>query len=192
MPESVLLHTCCAPCLSQCLMVLTGQDEWEGVLNENPSFSFVVYFDNPNIQPNSEYDKRKEALKKLMLDFPAIPTLQDNSESRRSGWNDMAQMMANEPERGKRCAFCYEYRLEETFRRARDWNFQAVATTLTLSPMKDAKLINEIGARLARQYKMEYIYSDFKKNDGFKKSIQLSEKYGLYRQNFCGCGYSVR
>jgi predicted adenine nucleotide alpha hydrolase (AANH) superfamily ATPase len=196
MQKKLLLHTCCAPCLTQCLSVLTGADSWNQILPHQPGFSITLLFDNPNIYPEEEFKRRKGAVLKLVKIYQeqenSIEIIADSSEERRIYWNKIAAPLKDEPEKGKRCAFCYEMRLEETFKKAKELEFDTVATTLTLSPWKDAGKINAIGKRLSLQYGVEYLESDFKKNNGFKKSIALSLKCQLYRQNYCGCLYSLR
>lgn len=180
---SLLLHACCAPCASTCLMRLMD------------AFAVTVFYYNPNITNLGEYSKRVLEVKRLIdalndeyhgdIDF-AEGTYDP------SVFETMAAGLADEPERGKRCHKCYRLREEETAKVAARDGFDYFATTLTLSPLKDATVLNTIGEELARQYDVTYLVSDFKKKDGYKLSIELSEKYGLYRQNFCGCDYSKR
>ncbi len=189
----LLLQTCCAPCLTQCALVLAGREPWERALTEAPDFSVTVFFDNPNIDPPEEYDRRRgEVVKFLEAVSGEAPMnlLEDRSASRRAGWNEGAFPFRDEPERGKRCSFCYGYRLEETFRAAREGGFDAVATTLTLSPLKNTAEINRIGRELSRQYGIRYVETDFRKNNGFQNSVRLCGRYGIYRQSYCGCAYS--
>lgn len=193
-PEKVLLQTCCAPCLTQCLFVLAGIEPWENALSRPGDFRVSVFYDNPNIHPVGEYLKRKAEVRKFLEKVSRTITtgwVEDASESRRVKWDEGARPLKDEPEKGKRCVYCYEFRLEEAFRTARDNGFDLVATTLTLSPLKNTKEINRIGKELSRKYGIGYLETDFKKNDGFRKSIALCEKYGIYRQNYCGCVYSL-
>jgi epoxyqueuosine reductase len=195
MPRKLLLHTCCAPCLSQCLSVLSGRDGWKNALQAAPDFSVTVFYDNPNIFPAGEFSKRKDEVMKLLDIYSKdldVDILKDDSEQRRAGWETLTEKYPDEPEKGVRCALCYEFRLAETFRKAGELKFDAVATTLTLSPLKHTVKINEIGSGLSEGSGLSYIKSDFKKNDGFKKSIELSGQFHLYRQNYCGCRYSIR
>jgi epoxyqueuosine reductase len=184
----MLLHTCCAPCLTQCLAVLTGADRWEKVLREKPEFDIALYFDNPNISPGGEYSKRKSELGKVL---PAVKVIDDESEARRSLWRETVKGFEGEREKGLRCFLCYAMRLERTFRKACEVKFDSVATTLTLSPWKDSEKINEIGFKMSKKYGPEYIESDFKKNDGYRKSAAACSKLGIYRQDYCGCVYSI-
>lgn len=193
-PEKTLLHTCCAPCLTQCLAVLSGRDKWENALSRPGNFEISVFYDNPNIYPESEYHKRKDEVRKFLNEVSGVMPAgwtEDNTEERRAEWDKGARPMKDEPEKGKRCVYCYAFRLEETFRAAKEKGFAVVATTLTLSPLKNTKEINRIGRELSVKYGVEYLETDFKKNDGFRKSIALCERYGIYRQNYCGCVYSL-
>lgn len=186
----ILLHACCAPCLSQALTVLQGNWEWERVLPEKPDYDISVYFFNPNIHPQFEYIKRGdevERLCKLMGNVQYIEGVYDVSN-----WIGLSEQLQDEPEGGKRCKVCFRIRLERTFNYAKENGYQAVATTLTLSPHKNAEVINEIGKELSDIYGIHYFSTDFKKQDGYKNSIKLSEKYELYRQDYCGCVYSKR
>lgn len=159
------------------------------------AFAVTVFYYNPNITNLGEYSKRVLEVKRLIdalndeyhgdIDF-AEGTYEP------SVFETMAAGLADEPERGKRCHKCYRLREEETAKVAARDGYDYFATTLTLSPLKDATVLNTIGEELARQYDVTYLVSDFKKKDGYKLSIELSEKYGLYRQNFCGCDYSKR
>ncbi len=196
MKMRLLLHTCCAPCLSQCLNVLSGLDSWQKALQNKPDFEIGIYYDNPNIYPAGEFTKRKSEVEKLitLIKTDLFPILMppDSSEEMRKEWQKSADPYRDEPEKGKRCAFCYEFRLSETFRKAQELNYDCVATTLTLSPFKDTEKINDIGAKLSKNFGPDYIESDFKKNNGFKKSIELCRKYQIYSQNYCGCIYSIQ
>ena len=179
--KKILLHSCCAPCSSAVIMALMDY------------FDITILYYNPNISPKEEYLKRKEEqinlIKKLknITDINIIDCDYDNEiyEKRIKGYEDC-------PERGKRCNICFNLRLEKTAEIGQSKNFDYFCTTLTVSAYKDAKLINEIGKNLEKKYRIKWLYSDFKKNDGYKKSIELSKKFNLYRQDFCGCKYSKR
>ena len=179
--DSLLLHACCAPCSTACL---------ERVAN---FFKVTIFYYNPNITDESEYRKRIEEIKKLLtLINPKykVELLEGNYDPNK--FFDMAKGLENEPERGKRCYKCYELRLKETAKIASKLGFNNFCTTLTLSPHKNANWINEIGGKLNKEYDSNYLYSDFKKKEGYKRSIELSKEYDLYRQDYCGCIYSKR
>ena len=177
----VLLHACCAPCSSAVLERLANTLEVT-----------IIYY-NPNITDEKEYQKRIEELKKLIsLIHPKYPVhLIEGRYDPNEFWK-MAKGLENEPERGARCYKCYKLRLEETAKVAEELGFPYFCTTLTLSPHKNALWLNEIGEALDKQYKPIYLYSDFKKKNGYIRSIELSKEYDLYRQDYCGCIYSKR
>lgn len=179
--SKLLLHACCAPCSSAVL---------ERIAN---FFQITIYYYNPNITDQEEYQKRIEELKKLIsLVKPKheIKLIEGAWEPEK--YNAIAKGLENEPERGKRCYKCYELRLEETAKLAEQLKIPYFCTTLTLSPHKNSNWINEIGENLDKEYNSTYLYSDFKKKDGYKRSIELSKQYNLYRQDYCGCIYSKR
>ena len=179
--DSLLLHACCAPCSTACL---------ERVAN---FFKVTIFYYNPNITDESEYKKRIEEIKKLLtLINPKYKVELLEGDYDPNKFFDMAKGLENEPERGKRCYKCYEMRLEETAKIASKLGFNNFCTTLTLSPHKNANWINEIGEKLNNEYDSNYLYSDFKKKEGYKRSIELSKEYNLYRQDYCGCIYSKR
>ena len=175
----LLLHACCAPCSSYCIEYLSDY------------FEITIYYYNPNIDTDEEYDKRVNELKRFVSEFKTkypvhlvvLPHLQEEYMKEVVGLED-------EPERGARCLKCYELRLRRSFEYAKANNFDYITTTLTLSPLKNSKVINEIGKKLEDEYNFKYLYSDFKKKDGYKRSIVLSRDYNLYRQDYCGCKYS--
>ena len=179
--SKLLLHACCAPCSSAVLERLAN------------FFKISIFYYNPNITEESEYLKRINELKRFVSVFKTkypVEVIEGNYEP--SKFIEMAKGLEEEPERGKRCYKCYELRLEETAKIAEELGFNHFATTLTLSPHKNANWINEIGEELNKKYKSNYLYSDFKKKEGYKKSIELSKEYNLYRQDYCGCIYSKR
>ena len=179
--KRMLLHACCAPCSSHCIYVL------------NEEYSIDVLYYNPNITDSGEYEKRVAELERFLREAPfaqgieAIPGRYDPQE-----FYDMAKGLEHEPERGSRCYKCYELRLAETARYAKENGYDIFTTTLSISPHKNAAWINEIGERLSKEYGIDYLYSDFKKKDGYKHSIELSKEYNLYRQDFCGCEFSKK
>ncbi len=188
---TVLLHSCCAPCSSTCLEVLT-----------KAAFVTVFYF-NPNITTRKEYEFRLAEQKRLIHEMPfdhPVDIIEGRYETQ--GFLDMAAGLEDAPERGPRCHKCYRMRLEETARTAAEQGFDLFTTTLTLSPLKPADVINAIGLSLNKgrtdiyndfiPHGAIYLPTDFKKNNGYKRSIELSKEYNLYRQNFCGCEFSKR
>ncbi len=177
----LLLHACCAPCSSAVLERLANY------------FEISIFYYNPNITDFEEYKKRIEEIRKLIsilkCDYP-ISLIEGKYEP--NLFFDMAKGLELEPERGSRCFKCYELRLKETARIAEKLGFSLFTTTLTLSPHKNAKWINEIGEELNKEFDTTYLYSDFKKKNGYKRSIELSREYNLYRQDYCGCIYSKK
>ena len=177
--SSLLLHACCAPCSSAVLERLASH------------FKISILYYNPNITEEKEYQKRLDELKnfisKLTFKYP-INIIDSRYEPKE--FFQIAKGLEKEKERGKRCYKCYELRLEETAKIAKEKNFDFFATTLTLSPYKITPWLNEIGEKLSEKYQANYLYSDFKKKNGYKRSIELSKEYNLYRQDYCGCIYS--
>lgn len=178
---TLLMHACCAPCSSACLERLGN------------IFKISIFYYNPNITDKKEYEKRLDEVKKFVKKFKVnyeIEVIDGCYEP--EFFFDMAKGLEQEPERGKRCYECYKMRLRKTAEYASNNNFDYFTTTLTLSPYKNASWINEIGEMLDKEFKSHYLYSDFKKKNGYKRSIELSKEYNLYRQNYCGCIYSKR
>ena len=169
-----LLHTCCAPCSVACIQLLRA----EGI---EP----VSYWYNPNIHPYQEYKARRDT---LMAYAPSVGVELIVQED--YGLRDFCRAVAEDIDH--RCGHCYRLRLEETAQMARAGNFDYFTTTLSISPLKNAQLLNSIGAELAEKYGIPWLYSDFKKREGYKRSIILSKEYDLYRQNYCGCVFSKR
>lgn len=177
---SLLLHSCCAPCSSYVLEYLSNH------------FKITVFYYNPNIYPESEYTKRileQQTLLAQMKTCYPVSFLAGNYD--RDRFYEMAKGLEHVAEGGERCFQCYELRLREAAEIARKCRFDYFTTTLSISPLKNAAKLNEIGMRLAEEYGVEYLLSDFKKKNGYKRSIELSKKYGLYRQDYCGCEFSV-
>ena len=174
---SLLLHCCCAPCASLALEV------W------SPKYDISILFYNPNISPKEEFDKRSADFSRLssVARYPnkvEIQIYRYDSEA----FSETAARFKDEPEGGRRCRECFYIRLEKTAILAKSQNHEYFATALTVSPHKNAALINEIGDRIALQHGVKYLASDLKKQDGYKRSVELSKLYGLYRQSYCGCG----
>ena len=179
--DNLLLHACCAPCSTACLERLTN------------FFKVTIFYYNPNITDENEYKKRIEEIKKLLtLIKPKYKVELLEGDYDPNKFFEMAKGLENEPERGKRCYKCYEMRLVETAKIASQLGFNNFCTTLTLSPHKNVNWINEIGEKINNEYSSNYLYSDFKKKEGYKRSIELSKIYDLYRQDYCGCIYSKR
>lgn len=179
--STLLLHACCAPCSSAVLERLGN------------FFNISILYYNPNITNKDEYEKRLEEIRKFTSSFDTkypIEVISGRYEPKE--FFDIARGLENEPERGKRCYKCYELRLKETAKIAKEKGFDYFTTTLSLSPYKDAKWINEIGEELEKELEVKFLYSDFKKKNGYKRSIELSNEFNLYRQDYCGCVYSVR
>ncbi len=178
---TVLLHSCCGPCSSAVMERLT------------PHFEVTVFYYNPNIYPEEEYAHRIREQERLIGCFPAEHPIHFLAgEYRPEDFYEMARGYEQEPEGGERCFRCYRQRLTETARAAKQGGFDYFTTTLSLSPLKDSRKINEIGAEVAREWGVNYLFSDFKKKDGYRRSVELSRQYGLYRQNYCGCVFSLR
>ena len=179
--STLLLHACCAPCSSTVLERLGN------------FFNISILYYNPNITNKDEYEKRLVEIRKFTSSFDTkypIEVISGRYEPKE--FFDIARGLENEPERGKRCYKCYELRLRETAKIAKEKGFDYFTTTLSLSPYKDAKWINEIGEELEKELEVKFLYSDFKKKNGYKRSIELSNEFNLYRQDYCGCVYSVR
>ena len=177
----LLLHACCAPCSSAVL---------ERIANH---FKVAIFYYNPNITDEVEYKKRIAEIRKFISVFKTkykISLIEGKYDPEK--FLSMAKGLENEPERGNRCYKCYELRLEESAKVAEELGYEYFCTTLTLSPHKNSNWLNEIGENLGEKYKPTYLYSDFKKKNGYKRSIELSKEYNLYRQDYCGCIYSKR
>ena len=177
--STLLLHACCAPCSSYVLEYLSRY------------FQITVLYYNPNISPRAEYDTRAEELKRLIGEMEFIhPVKLLVGEYEPEKFYSMAKGMEELPEGGERCFRCYEQRLRYTAGLAKEQGFDYFTTTLSISPLKNAAKLNEIGAKLAGEFGVEYLLSDFKKKNGYKRSVELSGEHGLYRQDYCGCVFS--
>ena len=176
---TLLLHACCAPCSSYVLEYLSNY------------FKITIYFYNPNISPEEEYQKRAAEAKRLIAELPAkypIQFQEGNYDSAR--FYALAKGREQEPEGGERCFACYALRLNEAALAAKSGGFDYFTTTLSISPYKNAQKLNEIGFELEKKHGVSYLYADFKKKNGYKRSVELSEVYHLYRQEYCGCVFS--
>ena len=176
---TLLLHSCCAPCSSYVLEYLSEY------------FRITVLYYNPNISPEKEYKARVEEQKRLIAELPVkhpISFLAGAYEP--DAFYAAVKGLEQCPEGGDRCTVCYQMRLREAAEAAKTGGFDYFTTTLSISPLKDAVRLNSIGAALAEKYGLSYLYSDFKKKNGYKRSTELSAQYGLYRQDYCGCVFS--
>ena len=178
---TLLLHSCCAPCSSYVLEYLSQY------------FSITLFYYNPNIYPPTEYEHRVEEQQRLIRSLPAVhpisfcPGPYDSDR-----FYKLTRGMENVPEGGERCFACYKLRMEAAAKYAAEHHFDFFTTTLSISPLKNAQKLNEIGEALAEEYGVPHLPSDFKKQEGYKRSIQLSADYNLYRQDFCGCVFSKK
>lgn len=178
---TLLLHTCCAPCSSAVIKKLASY------------FKITVLYYNPNIFPEKEYIKRKEEQIRFLKEFKTkYPVSFLDCDYEGVEFEKISNGLEKEKEGGKRCEKCFLLRLSKTVQYAKKMNFDYFATSLTVSPYKNAQLLNEIGKELEEKYNIKYLYSDFKKEDGYKESINLSKEYHLYRQDYCGCLFSKK
>ena len=175
--ERLLLHTCCAPCSPHVIEILQKE------------FEVSAFFYNPNIHPIEEYRRRLEEMERFCKKVSVELMIVDYDTDR---WFHITKGLEDEKEGGKRCELCYRMRMEKAACVAQTNGFQHFTTTLTVSPHKKAMVINQIGHELQKKYPIAFYEVDFKKHDGFKKSCELSKKYGFYRQSYCGCVYSKK
>ncbi|MGI0529175.1 epoxyqueuosine reductase QueH [Treponema socranskii] len=184
---SLLLHACCAPCSSYVIEYLASY------------FDISIYYYNPNIHPRQEYERRLHELESFLPRFP--PALENRVRLIRANYDvrefeDAVRItenpeLASEAERGERCRRCYELRIKHAYEYAREHSFDWFTTTLSISPFKDADKINDIGEKLEASGGPRFLTGDFKKRNGFKRSLEISKEYGMYRQEYCGCKYSL-
>ena len=172
----LLLHSCCAPCSSACLEALKDV------------FKVTVFYYHPNIDAEEEYKKRKSEQIRLLKETGWADFLDCDHDAK--AFEEIAEGLEQEPERGARCYLCYRLRLEKTAKAAKERGFKWFCSTLSLSPYKNAEWVNEAGAAAGEKYGVRFLPSDFKKRGGYYRSLELSAAYGLYRQDFCGCKYS--
>jgi predicted adenine nucleotide alpha hydrolase (AANH) superfamily ATPase len=177
----LLLQVCCAPCSSYVIEYLSEV------------FDITLFYYNPNISPESEYKLRLSELHRFVEEFPPAKDVKFlDAEYDPETFLKMSKGMENLPEGGERCKKCYYLRLEKTAQKAKDESYDYFSTTLSISPYKNAEWLNSIGGELSEKYSVKYLFSDFKKKNGYKRSIELSAQYGLYRQDWCGCAFSKR
>lgn len=181
MKPKLIIHTCCAVCMC-----------YPKTMLENEDYETIFYFYNPNIYPLKEYKRRRDEF----IDYAKslnIKTHIEENEKYIEEWNNDIKGFENEPERGERCNLCFKHRINKAFEYAKNVNAKYVTTVMTISPHKDSKVIETIGNSLALKYfPIEYLHIDFKKKDGFKKTNIIANEFGLYRQNYCGCKFSMR
>ena len=182
---TLLLHSCCAPCSTYVLEYLSKY------------FEITIYYYNPNIYPPEEFEYRMEEQSRFISEFMTnnpdvnpIHFIAGEYESDR--FYEVSKGLENEPERGLRCTECFKLRLSETAKMAVDNGFDYFTTTLSISPHKDAELLNTLGEEIAKEYGIKYLYSDFKKKGGFLRSTEISKEYNMYRQDYCGCVFSYK
>lgn len=176
----LLLQACCAPCSSYVLELLSNY------------FQITILYYNPNIYPFSEYEKRLREVRKLIKLVKGknpINIMEVDYDS--TSFDSISKGLGNEREGGTRCHKCYYLRMEKTAKLAKECNYDFFTTTLSISPYKNAQVLNRIGEVLEEKYHVRYLYADFKKKEGYKRSIELSKQFNLYRQEYCGCKYSI-
>lgn len=175
--KKLLLHTCCAPCVTVPIERLRAD------------YEITCFFYNPNIHPEEEYDKRLAELTHFaeQLNIPLVIAEYDVNH-----WMELVRGLEAEPEKGRRCKVCFAMRLQRTATFARENGFSCFSTTLTLSPHKDSNLINQIGSAQQEDANIQFLEENFKKRDGYKHSLELSRAYNLFRQNYCGCIFSQK
>lgn len=178
---SLLLHSCCAPCSSYCLEYLSSH------------FKITVLYYNPNLYPAEEYDRRVGEQKKLVAALPVkYPVSLAEIKGNPNDFYSAVKGLEHIKEGGERCFACFKLRLEKAAKYAKENGFDFFATTLTISPLKNAQKLNEIGENAGKKFGVRHLPSDFKKRNGFFRSVELSKIYGLYRQDYCGCVFSKR
>ena len=175
MKQKVLLHSCCGPCSTAVIERLQAD------------YDVTVFYFNPNIHPEEEYEHRKKEQQKV-CERLGVPYLEGNYDP--AEFFDLCGSMSSEPEGGRRCRECFLLRMRKTAELARESGFDCFDTTLSVSPHKNYTVISEVGSLLEKECCVKYLGGNYKKQDGYKRSIELSKEYGLYRQNYCGCVYS--
>lgn len=179
--ERLLLHSCCAPCSTAVLEQLAQH------------FAVTLYFYNPNIWPSEEYERRKAEQQQLLPQIETkYPVVFLEASYHPEDFYKVAAPFAQEAEGGKRCVACFSLRLQQAAKTAANLGFGWFTTTLTISPHKNAALLNQIGSIAGEMHGVQFLHADFKKKEGFKRSLQLSDEFGLYRQDYCGCEYSYQ
>ena len=174
---SLLLHSCCGPCSTEVIDFLKDY------------FEITVFYYNPNIEPMEEYFHRKNEQIRFLKEYQEAKINFLDCDYDNETFKEISKGLEQEKEGGARCQKCFYLRMKKTALKAQELGFSYFGTTLTVSPHKNSQVINKIGEHISKELDMPYIYGDFKKNDGYKKSIELSKIYNLYRQNYCGCLY---
>ena len=175
----ILLHACCAPCSTHVIKLLSNY------------FDITIFYSNDNIYPKSEYDKRLDEIIRFTSDISdSIKVIYDEYNDK--DYYDAINGHELDGERSIRCYKCYNLRMEKTAKKAKELDYEYFSTTLSISPHKNSDWINEIGYKLEEKYNVKYLYSNFKKEEGYKESIEMSKEYNLYRQDYCGCEYSLK
>jgi epoxyqueuosine reductase len=177
MNPKMLLHICCAPCSTHVIDVLKADYDLDG------------YFYNPNIHPENEYELREKEVQRY-AESNNIKLIREEYDDEQ--WFKLTEGMDDMPEGDKRCEICFEMRLEKTAEYAKEHGYDIIATTLSISPHKNAQKINEIGSKVAKKHGVKFLEADFKKKGGFERSIQMSKQFDLYRQSYCGCIFSKK
>ncbi|MFH1053591.1 MAG: epoxyqueuosine reductase QueH [Candidatus Woesearchaeota archaeon] len=177
MKQKLLLDVCCGPCSTHVIQELIKD------------YNVTIFFPNSNVYPEQEHAKRLKAAIRVAEKF-RLKIIEDTYD--RNSWLEFIKGLESELEGGKRCEKCFEFRLKRTAEHAKRHNYSCFTTTLTVSPHKNSEMINRIGKNMEKIYNVKFIESDFKKHDGFKKSIQLSKEFDIYRQSYCGCEFSMR
>ena len=177
MKPKLLLHTCCGPCVINVIKQLSEK------------YQVTIFYFNPNIHPRKEYLARKNEVTHY-LDKIKVAFIEGEYNTKQ--WFELTKGLENEPERGKRCDVCFQFRLGETVKKAKKLGFEAFATSLSISPHKNYQSISQIGQRLAKEHDIEFVDHDWKKQNGYKHACQMAKEEGFYRQNYCGCVYSQR
>lgn len=191
----ILVHACCCPCSTTAIETLENIKDFKeriiSQISENEYFSnedITIFYYNPNISPKEEYDKRLNELKKF-CNLKKIKVIEGEYDN--NIWNELIKGFENCPEKGERCKICYEMRLKKTKEYAKNNNFEYFTTTLTSSPFKDSISVNEIGPKISEK-ETKFLICNFKKKDGYKRSIEISKEYNIYRQEYCGCIFSTK
>ena len=174
---TLLLHSCCGPCSTEVIDFLKDY------------FDITIYYYNPNIEPYEEYLHRKSEQQRFLKEYEKAEIKFLDCDYDNASFTEMAKGLEDIPEGGARCYKCFYLRMKKTAQVAKENDFEYFGTTLTVSPHKNSSIINEIGKLISEECNIKYLYGDFKKNDGYKKSIELSKRYNLYRQDYCGCLY---